>query len=48
MKVTHWVGDTYEGYLFDYVDAIDILFTVPCESAVSHHGVLGTIVGVVD
>lgn len=39
---------TYKSDLFDDMDAVDVLVTILCEGAVSHHGVLGAIVSVVD
>ena len=48
IEVIYKVGDTYEGNLFDDMDTVDILFTISSKRAVSHHGVLGTSVRVVD
>ena len=39
---------TYESNLFDDVDTVDVLATVLREGAVSHHGVLGTRVLIVN
>ena len=43
-----WLKNTYKSDLFNDVNTVDGLVSIFLERAVSHHGILGSVISVVD